>query len=114
MPNTLSDLITYLELLDVSKNDINKIIKRDDIVLYSILRDKLSTSELLELQIVLTDIYNKRENPLDVDFTKFINLDKKEKKLVNNILQLKTNSLLEIVTIIQLDTKDLAFNIVNS
>jgi hypothetical protein len=114
MPNTLSELVTYLELLDISKKDINKIISRNDIVLYSILRDKLSTAELLELQIIFKNIYNKRENPLDIDFTKFLDIDNSERKLVAQLLDLKTNSLLELATIIQLDTKDLSFNIVNT
>jgi hypothetical protein len=114
MPNTISELITYLEMLDISKKDISKIISRDDIVLYSILRDKLSTTELLELQIILKNVYNRSENPLDIDFTKFVEIDKKERKLVGDLLNLKTNSVLEIATIIQLDSKDLAFNIVNT
>jgi hypothetical protein len=114
MPNTISELVTYLELLDLSKKDISKLISRDDIVLYSILRDKLSTSELLELQIILKNVCNKSENPLDIDFSKFVELQKKERNLVGDLLNLKTNSVLELATIIQLDTKDLAFNIVNT
>ena len=114
MPNTLSDLVTYLEMLDVPKKDINHILSRDDIILYSILRDRLSTSELLELQIILKNIYNKSENPLDIDFSKFVSLDKSKIKLVSELLNLKTTSKLELSTIIQLDTKELAFNIVNT
>jgi hypothetical protein len=114
MPNTISELVTYLEMLDISKKDISKIISRDDIVLYSILRDKLSNAELLELQIILKNVYNRNENPLDIDFSKFVEIDKKERKLVADLLHLKTNSALELATIIQLDTKDLAFNIVNT
>jgi hypothetical protein len=114
MPDTISDLVTYLEILDVTKKDISKLISRDDIVLYSILRNKLSTAELLELQIILKNVYNRSENPLDIDFSKFVEIDKKEKKIVSNVLNLKTNSVLELATIIQLDTKDLAFNIVNT
>jgi hypothetical protein len=114
MPNTISDLVTYLEMLDISKKDISKLISRDDVILYSILRDKVSTSELLELQIILNNVYNRSENPLDIDFSKFVGLDKKERNLVADLLKLKTNSVLELATIIQLDTKDLAFNIVNT
>jgi hypothetical protein len=114
MPNTISELVTYLEMLDVSKKDISKILSRDDIVLYSILRDRLSVSEVLELQIILKNVYNKNENPLDIDFSKFISLDKSKIKLVSQLLNLKTSSKLELSTIIQLDTKDLAFNIVNT
>jgi hypothetical protein len=114
MPNTISELVTYLEMLDLSKKDISKIISRDDIVLYSILRDKLSTSELLELQIILNNVYNMSENPLDIDFSKFVSLDKSKIKLVSELLNLKTTSELELSTIIQLDTKELAFNIVNT
>lgn len=114
MPNTISELVTYLEMLDVSKKDISKILSRDDIVLYSILRDKLSVSELLELQIILKNVYNKNENPLDIDFSKFVELQKKERTVAADLLNLKTNSVLELATIIQLDTKDLAFNIVNT
>ena len=114
MPNTISELVTYLEMLDVSKKDISKILSRDDIVLYSILRDKLSVSELLELQIILKNVYNKNENPLDIDFSKFVELQKKERNVAADLLNLKTNSVLELATIIQLDTKDLAFNIVNT
>ena len=114
MPNTLSELTTYLEMLEISKKDINKILSRDDIVLYSILRDRLSISELLELQIILKNVYNKSENPLDIDFSKFISLDKSKIKLVSELLNLKTTSNLELSTIIQLDTKELAFNIVNT
>jgi hypothetical protein len=113
MSRTLFELSTYLELLDIPKTTINKILSRDDILLYSALRDNLSTSELLELQIILKNICNKKENSLDIDFNKFISLDKKNIDIVSKILNLKSNSKLELATIIQLDTKDLSFNIIN-
>lgn len=114
MSNTISQLHNYLKLADIPKSSINTILKRNDILLYSLLRDKLTHSELLELQIVLKDIYYKQDNPVLVDFSKYISLNHIEKKIASDILNLKTNSLLELATIVQLPPKELVYNIKNN
>jgi hypothetical protein len=113
MSRTLSDLHTYLKMLNFPKNRINTFLDRSDIVLYSNIRDLMSETELLELEIVLKDVFNNIDNPLEIDFTKYISLDKKQRRIVASMLDLKTTSPLEIATIIQLPPKQLAFNIVN-
>jgi hypothetical protein len=112
MSRTLGDIHTYLKMMDVPKTKINTLLDRSDVVLYSNIRDLMSESELLELEIVLKDVFNNVENPLEIDFSKYISLDKKQRRIVASMLDLKTTSPLEIATIIQLSPKDLALNIV--
>jgi hypothetical protein len=113
MSRTLSDIHTYLKMMNLPKGKITTFLDRSDVVLYSTIRDLMTESELLELEIVIKDVFNNAENPLEIDFTKYISLDKKQRKIVSSMLDLKTTSALEIATIIQMSPKDLAFNIVN-
>lgn len=113
MSNTLNELSTYLKLFQIPSRTISTILRREDIVVYCLLRDKLTYAELLELQIILKDIYYHQASPNKIDFSKYINLTASEIKRLSTIFDLKSNSLLEISTFIQLPPKELAFNIVS-
>jgi len=113
MSNTLDELSDYLKLFQVNPRTISSILRREDIIAYSLLRDKLTYAELLELQITLKDIYYHQASPNKIDFSKYIKLTKSEITKLSNIFNLKTNTLLEISTIIQLTPKELSFNIVS-
>ncbi len=113
MSTTLDDLTTYLKLFQLDSRTISTILRREDIIAYCLLRDKLTYAELLELQIILKDIYYHQANPNKIDFSKYIHLTASEIKKLSNIFHLKSNTLLEISTIIQLTPKELAFNIVS-
>lgn len=112
MSNTLNELSTYLKLLKLDSRTISAVVHRDDIVAYCLLRDKLTYSELLELQIILKDIYHHQATPNKIDFSKYIKLTKSEIKKLSKIFHLKSNTLLEISTFIQLNPQELAFNVV--
>lgn len=113
MSKTLGDLKTYLQLLNIPNAKINKLINRDDIAIYSALRDQLTDSELLELQVFLRGINNGTEKRSEKYLDKYLNIQKTQRKLVKNGLGLKGTSNLEIATIIQMEPRDLALNIVN-
>ena len=113
MSSTLNDLSTYLKLLNLDTPTIYKALNRSDVVAYCLLRDKLTYAELLELQIILKDIYYSQESK-KVDLSKYIKLNKNEIKKLSTIFDLKTNTLLEIASIIQITPQELSFNLVNS
>jgi hypothetical protein len=113
MSSTLNDLSTYLKLFKLDTRTISKILNRADIVAYCLLRDKLTYSELLELQIILKDIYYSQESK-KVDLFKYIKLNESEINKLSNIFKLKTSTPLEIASIIQITPQDLAINIVNN
>lgn len=114
MSKTIDDVKTYLQLLNIPNAKINKLIDRDDIVIYSSLRDRLTISELLELQIVLRSISNGSEKQVDKIFSKYVDLQKDERKMVKDILGLKSTSNLEIASILQMEPRDLAINMVKT
>ena len=113
MSSTLNDLSTYLKLFNLDTPTISKTLNRTDVVAYCLLRDKLTYAELLELQIILKDIYYSQESK-KVDLSKYINLNKYEIKKISNIFKLKTNTPLEIASIIQMTPQELSFNLVNN
>jgi hypothetical protein len=114
MSKTIDDVKTYLQLLNIPNAKINKLIDRDDIVIYSSLRDRLTISELLELQIVLRSISNGSEKQVDKIFSKYVDLQKDGRKMVKDILGLKSTSNLEIASILQMEPRDLAINMVKT
>jgi hypothetical protein len=113
MSSTLNDISTYLKLFNVDNYSISKIVNRADVVAYCLMRDKLTYGELLELQIILKDIYYSQESK-KVNLSKYIKLNKSEIKKLSNIFKLKTSTPLEIASIIQMTPQDLAINIVNN
>ena len=104
MSKTVQDIKTYLQLLNIPNNKINTIINRDDIAVYSALRDTLTHSEILELQVVLRGINNGTEKHNE----KYL-----EKYVVKKQLGLKSTSNLEISSVLQMEPSELALNIVN-
>jgi DNA-directed RNA polymerase subunit F len=114
MSKTIDDVKTYLQLLNIPNAKINKLIDRDDLAIYSSLRDRLTSSELLELQIVLRSISNGSEKQVDKIFNKYVDLQKDERKMVKDILGLKGTSNLEIASILQMEPSDLAINMIKT
>jgi len=117
MSSTLNDLSTYLKLFNLDTPAISTILNRSDIIAYCLLRDKLTYVELLEVQIVLKDIYYSKDPKNEskrVDLSKYIKLNKNEIKKLSSIFNLKTNTLLEIASIIQMTPQELSFNLVNN
>ena len=113
MSTTLDELSTYLKLFQRPSRTISSIFYREDIIAYCLLRDKLTYAELLELQIVLKDIYYSQESK-EVDLSKYIKLNKHEINKLSSIFDLKTNTFLEIASIIQMTPQELSFNLVNN
>jgi hypothetical protein len=113
MSKTVEDIKTYLQLLNIPNAKINKLINRDDIAIYSALRDRLTHSELLELQVVLRGVNNGTEKRIDNYFDKYVDLQKSQRKLVKEQLGLKGTSNLEIASVLQMEPLELALNIVN-
>lgn len=114
MSRTIDDVKTYLQLLNIPNAKINKLIDRDDVAIYSSLRDRLTGSELLELQIVLRSVSNGTEKQVDKVFSKYVDLKKDERTLVKDVLGLKGTSNLEIASILQLNPQELAINMVKT
>jgi hypothetical protein len=114
MSKTIDDVKTYLQLLNIPNAKINKLIDRDDLAIYSSLRDRLTSSEILELQIVLRSISNGSEKQVDKIFNKYVDLQKDERKMVKDILGLKGTSNLEIASILQMEPSDLAINMIKT
>lgn len=113
MSKTVGDIKTYLQLLNIPNTKIDKLINRDDIAIYSALRDRLTDSELLELQVVLRGINNGTEKRSEKYLDKYLVLEKAQRKLVKEQLGLKGTSNLEIASILQMEPRDLALNLVN-
>lgn len=113
MSKTVEDIKTYLQLLNIPNAKINKLINRDDIAIYSALRDRLTESELLELKVVLRGVNNGTEKRIDNYFDKYVDLQKVQRKLVKEQLGLKGTSNLEIASVLQMEPRDLALNLVN-
>ena len=113
MSSTLNELSIYLKLFNLDTITISNILNRAAVIAYCLLRDKLTYAELLELQIIFKDIYYSQESK-EVDLSKYIKLNKNEIKKLSSIFHLKTNTLLEIASIIQMTPKDLSFNLVNN
>lgn len=113
MSTTLDELSTYSKLFQLPSRTISSILYREDIIAYCLLRDKLTYAELLELQITLKDIYYHQASHNKIDFSKYIKLTENEIKKLSTIFDLKSGTLLEISTFIQLTPKELAFNIVS-
>jgi hypothetical protein len=113
MSKTINDVKNYLQLLNIPNAKINKLINRDDIAIYSFLRDRLTYSELLELQVFLRGVNNGTEKRSDKYFEKYVDLEKDQRKLVKEKLGLKSISNLEIASIIQMEPRELAINLVD-
>jgi hypothetical protein len=113
MSKTIEDIKIYLQLLNIPNAKINKLINRDDIAIYSALRDRLTYSELLELQVFLRGVNNGIEKRSNKYFEKYVDLQKDQRKLVKEQLGLKGSTNLEIVSILQMEPRELAINIVN-
>jgi hypothetical protein len=113
MSKTVEDIKTYLQILNIPNAKINKLINRDDIAIYSALRDRLTDSELLELKVVLRGVDNGTEKRIDNYFDKYVDLQKVQRKLVKEQLGLKGTSNLEIASVLQMEPRDLALNLVN-
>jgi hypothetical protein len=113
MSKTVEDIKTYLQLLNIPNAKINKLINRGDIAVYSALRDRLTESELLELQVVLRGVHNGTEKRIDNYFDKYVDLQKVQRKLVKEQLGLKGTSNLEIASVLQMEPRELALNLVN-
>ena len=113
MSKTVQDIKTYLQLLNIPNNKIDKLINRDDIAIYSALRDRLTDSELLELKIFLRGVSNGSEKRSEGYLDKYLVLEKAQRKLVKEELGLKGTSNLEIASILQMEPRDLALNLVN-
>jgi hypothetical protein len=114
MSKTIDDVKTYLQLLNIPNSKINKLVDRDDVAIYSSLRDRLTESELLELQIVLRSVSNGSEKQVDKIFSKYLDLQKDERKLVKDVLGLKGTSNIEIASILQMEPRELALNMVKT
>jgi hypothetical protein len=113
MSKTVEDIKTYLQILNIPNAKIDKLINRDDIAIYSALRDRLTESELLELQVVLRGVNNGTEKRIDNYFDKYVDLQKVQRKLVKEQLGLKGTSNLEIASVLQMEPRELALNLVN-
>ncbi len=113
MSKTLGDIKTYLQILNIPNSKINKLINRDDISIYSALRDRLTESELLELRVVLRGLNNGTEKRVEKYFNKYVDLEKNQRKIVKDGLELKGISNLEIASIIQMEPREVAINLVN-
>lgn len=113
MSKTLGDIKTYLQLLNIPNAKINKLLIRDDISIYCALRDRLTESELNELQVVLRGLNNGTEKRVDKYFEKYVELKKNQRKIVKQELGLKEASDIEIASIIQMEPREVALNIVN-
>jgi hypothetical protein len=113
MSKTVDDIKTYLQLLNIPTAKINKLINRDDVAIYSALRDKLTQSEILEIQVVIRGVNNGTEKRIDNYFNKYVDLQKVQRKLVKEQLGLKGTSNLEIASVLQLEPRELALNLVN-
>ena len=113
MSKTVEDIKTYLQLLNIPNAKINKLINRDDIAIYSALRDRLTESEILELKVVLRGVDNGTEKRIDNYFDKYVDLQKVQRKLVKEQLGLKGTSNLEIASVLQMGPRELALNLVN-
>jgi hypothetical protein len=114
MSRTIDDVKTYLQLLNIPNAKINKLIDRDDLAIYSSLRDRLTGSELLELQIVLRSVSNGTEKQVDKVFSKYVDLKKDRRTLVKDVLGLKGTSNLEIASILQIEPQEVAINMVKT
>ncbi len=110
MSSTLSELTTYLELMEMPKSLIQKVLKRKDMMLYGILSDRLTHMERLELQAVFKDVYHGDAKLNRIDFSKYVSLDNKEKEIASDVM---SSSSVILSSIIQMDPKDVAFNVVN-
>lgn len=110
MSSSLSELTTYLELMEIPKSLIQSVLKRKDIILYGILRDRLTHVERLELQAVLKDVYHGDAKLDRIDFSKYVSLDKKEKEVATAVM---SSSPVILSSIIQMEPKDVAFNVIN-
>lgn len=108
MSSTLSELCTYLELLDLPKALVKRVLKREDILLYGLMRDRLTHVERIELQAILNQIYYEDLPADQVDFSKYVNLDRKEKEVISKVFG---TSPIAISSMIQMEPKDVAFNI---
>ena len=114
MSKTIDNVKTYLQLLNIPNAKINKLINRDDLAIYSSLRDRLTGSELLELQIVLRSVSNGTEKQVDKVFSKYVDLTKDKRVLVKDVLGLKGTSNLEIASILQIEPQEVAINMVKT
>jgi hypothetical protein len=113
MSRTIDDVKTYLQILNIPNTKINKLINRDDLAIYSALRDRLTESELLEVQIVLRGFSNGNEKNIEKYLDKYVDLQKDQRKLVKDVLGLQSTTNLEIATILQMEPSELAINMVN-
>ena len=112
--NTLELLKITMELYDIPKKEIQSFLNLERIQLYAFLRDRLTYPELIELQIILNNIYNNVENKDKIDFTEYcpISLKHQEKTctiLLNKCLK-DSNCLLAICTIIAMEPKEIIEN----
>ena len=114
MSKTIDNVKTYLQLLNIPNAKINKLINRDDLAIYSSLRDRLTGSEILELQIVLRSVSNGTEKQVDKVFSKYVDLTKDKRVLVKDVLGLKGTSNLEIASILQIEPQEVAINMVKT
>lgn len=114
MKDTLEILSTYLELLEVPKEKASRLLKSKEIQLYAYLRDKLTYTELLDLEIVLNNIYNGVENKNKINFNEYCLIDKKYKTsacslLLHNCISSKY-CMYALSTIIAMEPKEVALN----
>ena len=113
MSKTIGDIKTYLQLLNIPNAKINKLINRDDIAIYSALRDRLTDSELLELQVFLRGVNNSTEKRSEKYLDKYLDIQRGQRKLVKEQLGLKGTSNLEIASVLQMEPREISLNLVN-
>ena len=114
MDKTLDLLKAYLEIFNVDRNNIKEFLTQEKIQLYSIIRDKLTYAERVELEIILNNIYNNYESKNKIDLSKYIHLNKKlidktEKIMLDRCIS-KKDCIFALCTIINMEPKEVVSN----
>jgi hypothetical protein len=117
MNTILEELRIYLELYDIPRTHINKILKRDDVQLYSYLKNKLTHGESMELSSILDEFVSKKKEEIitkKIDPSKFIQITEKDLKHVKKIFNISENepntTIVKLMTILSLEPIDIANN----
>jgi hypothetical protein len=88
MNNTKELLDVYLDLYDVPKRQKKTFFESKAIQLYIYLRDKLPYTDLIELQIVLNNIYYGQESEKKINFNEYLHVEDKYIKDVCTVFEL--------------------------
>ncbi len=116
MKETLEILTSYMELYECSEEEKREFLKSQEIQMYALLRDRLTYPELVELQIILENIYTGFEEKDKIDFNEYIYfINKKYLEQICNLYELeecsrKKEIIYGICTIIAMDPKEVVNN----